>query len=148
MIQKTSLDQLPSNVQIVESNGYPTQAFVFYLLKMFRKANLDNSNLESLQSQITMLTKKHVSVTYDYLVTANGNYSILADASNSPINVTLPYPTSDKTISVAKIDSSSNAVTILPHGTEFIAGETSQVLLYSDEVLDFVSDGINWYLGG
>lgn len=49
-IQK--LDQLPSNIQVVDSNGYPTNAFVFYLLKMFKKALTDNQNISSLLDEI------------------------------------------------------------------------------------------------
>jgi len=49
-IQK--LDQLPSNIQVVDSNGFPTNAFVFYLLKMFKKALLDNQNMAALLAEI------------------------------------------------------------------------------------------------
>jgi hypothetical protein len=49
-IQK--LDQLPSNIQVVDANGYPTTAFVFYLLKMFKKALVDNQNMSALLAEI------------------------------------------------------------------------------------------------
>lgn len=52
MIIKTPLDQLPSNMAIVDERGYPNQAFVFYLLRMFKKAQNDVLNFEALQKEI------------------------------------------------------------------------------------------------
>jgi hypothetical protein len=51
-VLNTKLDQLPSNIQIVNSNGFPTTAFVFYLLKMFQKSQSDNQNFSSLLAEI------------------------------------------------------------------------------------------------
>ncbi len=190
MIQKTTLDQLPSNIKIVESNGFPTQAFVFYLLKMFRKAQLDILNFDALQKEIddtqtgaglgtdgeyspdttahyitealslfnadqkldTMLyntIKRIVNVSSNYFAEV-GNYVLLVDASVGTVIVTMPDPVEaiGKTISVCKVDNSANTVTISPNFIELIAGETSQTLLYDGEVLELVSDGTNWYLGG
>jgi len=81
-----------------------------------------------------------------------GNLLVLADASSGAINVTLPDPAlcfSDNRsfmIGVTKIDSSTNTITILPYASETIVGESSQALLLDGEVLNFISDGINWQI--
>lgn len=52
MIIKTALEQLPANIRIVDNNGMPTQAFVFYLLKMFKRALNDEMNFDALQAEL------------------------------------------------------------------------------------------------
>lgn len=236
MIIHTPLDQLPSNLAIVDNRGFPTQAFVFYLLKMFKKAQNDVLNFESLQKEIddtqtgaglqtdgtysSDLTANYIAAAsslftadilldlalhylqievnnvedgaglnldgtytpdtlanyistaislkdadskldsklYDIIqrvvtITANytalvGNYSIFADATAGSITVTLPAASTATAfiIGVTKIDASANSVIITGTGTDTIAGEVSQSLLYDAEVLNFVSDGTNWQL--
>lgn len=51
-IIKTTLDPLPSNIQIVNDNGYPTPAFVFYLLKILKRSENDVLNLQALSKEI------------------------------------------------------------------------------------------------
>ena len=81
-----------------------------------------------------------------------GNLLILADASSNAINVTLPNPIlcfSDNRsfkIGITKIDSTINKVNILPYGSELIVGESQQDLRREGEVLNFITDNINWYL--
>lgn len=78
---------------------------------------------------------------------------IIADATSGAINITLPNPTTclinsvSYTIGITKKDSSLNIVNILPFASELIVGESQQELQVQGEVLNFITDGINWYLG-
>ena len=79
--------------------------------------------------------------------------NVLANTTNGKINVTMPNPANcffnnrSFKIGITKIDSLNNKVTILPFNVEMIALETSVELLGSQEVLNFITDGQNWYLG-
>ncbi len=73
--------------------------------------------------------------------------TILADASSAAITVTLPDPASypDEALSIKKIDSSANAVTVAPHGSETIDGAASVTLANQWDSVTVKSDGTNWY---
>ena len=79
--------------------------------------------------------------------------TVLVDASTGPVTITMPFPEEcfngnrSLRFAVHKIDSSSNAVTILPSGSALIVGEASQDLQLEGEILNFITDGTNWYLG-
>jgi len=81
------------------------------------------------------------------------NQTIIADAAAGVINITLPNPAlslinnRSYKIGVTKKDISTNKVNILPFGTELVVGETLQFLDVDGEVLNFITDGTNWYLG-
>ena len=94
-------------------------------------------------------------------VTKTTNYTlttqdavILGDATSGNIIITLPSPTlcydavgfGSIVYNISKIDSSANTVTIAPYASETIAGDTSFVLAYQNEVLSLVTNGVNWYL--
>jgi len=93
-----------------------------------------------------------VSKTIDYSVTVESQ-TILCDASSNDIIITLPNTSqsliSNKSISVgvSKIDTSNNEISIVGSGGALVAGEASQRLYYQNEVLNFVTDGTNWWLG-
>ena len=61
--------------------------------------------------------------------------------------VTITLDKDAKTISISKIDTTSNIVNILPFGGETIVGDSSVELLEEGEVLNFITNGTNWYLG-
>ena len=86
--------------------------------------------------------------------TVTANYSmiwadeaILADASGGAITITLPNPAAypNYEVMIKKIDSSANAVTIAPHGTETIDGASSLTLSSQNDAKRLRSDGSNWY---
>lgn len=86
--------------------------------------------------------------------TVTTNYSmiwadetILADASGGAITITLPDPTSypNYEVMIKKIDSSANAVTVSPHGTETIDGASSMTLANQNDAVRLRSDGSNWF---
>ena len=80
------------------------------------------------------------------------NQSVFANASAGAINITMPSPAAcfadnrSYRIGITKIDSTANAVNILPNGAELIAGSVSEFLDLQSEVLNFITDGTNWYL--
>ena len=96
---------------------------------------------------LALLTNTVVKITDDYAVPL-GNYSIMANAATKEIEVTLPLASEFENyiVGITKIDSSSNIVRILPTDSDTIADEAFQDLLVDNEVLNFISDGINWQL--
>ena len=86
------------------------------------------------------------------VVTKTSNYTasngdcVLADASSGAITVTLPSPSSNAIVNVKKIDSSTNAVTVEPNGSETIDGSSSKTIDTQYESYTFISDGTNWYI--
>lgn len=69
------------------------------------------------------------------------------DASSGPQTVTLPAASeSSARISVKKTDSSGNAVTVVPSGSDTIDGATSKSLPNQYDSVEVVSDGESaWY---
>ncbi len=92
-------------------------------------------------------------VTTNYQVTTADSV-ILGDTTSGNIVITLPNPSTSWdagniasiVYNISKIDSSANTVTIAPYASETIAGDTSFVLAYQNEVLSLVTNGVNWYL--
>jgi len=85
-------------------------------------------------------------VTTDYTMTW-ADETILADASGGAITVTLPDPAAypNYEVMIKKIDSSTNAVTVAPHGTETIDGASSLTLANQNDAVRLRSDGTNWF---
>ena len=72
---------------------------------------------------------------------------ILADAASASITITLPDPSNTRrNITIKKIDSSANAVTINPYDTETIDGDSSYSLSSQYQFITLTSDGSNWYI--
>jgi len=82
--------------------------------------------------------------TGDY--TASENDIVLADASGAPLTVTLPAPSESVVVTVKKIDSSSNAVTIATPGSETIDGDSSRTLTAQYVSREITSDGTNYFI--
>lgn len=53
ILNNSKLDQVPTNIQIVDSNGVPTQAFVFYLMKLLKKSTTDNTNFDTISGVLS-----------------------------------------------------------------------------------------------
>ena len=75
---------------------------------------------------------------------------VLSDATLGSIVLTLP-PAGDATavgalITVKKIDSSANTVTITPDGTETLDGGGGYALTVQWTAVTIVSDGSNWFV--
>ena len=76
---------------------------------------------------------------------SSGDY-VLVDASSGNITITLPEPSKATQVDVKKIDSSTNAVTVEPNGSETIDGSSSKTIDTQYESYTFISDGTNWYI--
>ncbi len=78
--------------------------------------------------------------------------NVLINASSGNINVTLPNPVDcfsanrSYRIGITRTDTSDNIANILSHDGELILNDASQTLLAS-EVINLVTDNINWYYG-
>src|SRR4030065_132078 len=85
------------------------------------------------------------SVTANYTATLNDEV-ILANATADAVAVTLPTAVGNtgKKFVVKKIDSSVNAVTVDPNGSETIDGQATASVKNLDETIIVVSDGTNW----
>jgi len=72
---------------------------------------------------------------------------VLCDASSAAFTVTLPTAASSsaKRLYIKKIDTTSNAVTIDPNGSETVDSATSLVLSSTDTA-EIISDGTEWWV--
>lgn len=73
---------------------------------------------------------------------------ILANAVGGSFSVTLPAALGllGKKLTINKVDTSANSVTILRSGSDLILGEVSQVYIAPYTSVTWVSDGVsNWY---
>ncbi len=82
---------------------------------------------------------------YDVLVT---DYSIMCDCTNGAVTVNLPAAASftNRIINIGKTDSSSNAVTIDPNGSELINNELDAVFNVQHTVLSPQSNATGWQI--
>lgn len=89
------------------------------------------------------------------VLTKTANYTalgtddqILADATSAGFNVTLPAALGlkGKKLTISKIDTTSNSITILRSGSDLILGEIFQTYITPYTSITWVSDGVsNWY---
>ena len=93
----------------------------------------------------TILT--HTTKTSAYTVTLEDS-TIWVDASGGAITITLPTAVGigGKIINIVKVDSSSNAMTIDPDGTETINGELTSVTSIQYTSLTLQNNGSNWII--
>jgi len=79
---------------------------------------------------------------------------VIADAISNDVEIKLPNPANmiqnsrSKRVTVTRKDTSGYNVKILPYSSEDIAFESYQDLIRQGETLVFVTDGIDWYIGG
>lgn len=104
------------------------------------------------EDDIANLQTKILNKTADYQALEESQL-IIVDATTAETNITLPNPINSITdnvsfqIGITKKDTTVNKVVVLPFASELIVGETSQDLRLDGEVLNFITDGTNWYLG-
>lgn len=120
-------------------------------------SNYINSSI-SLADAIDLLDEaiacKIISVTSTYSASSTIDQNLLCNATTASFTVTLPDPTlyfnsvleTSKKIAITKTDTSLNVITISPFASELIVGESSQTLELQGEVLNFITDGTNWWL--
>lgn len=73
---------------------------------------------------------------------------ILIDASSGNVNVALPVASTcaHRHYYIKRIDSSTNSVTIIRSGSDFIDGQTSYPISFQYESFSFVSNGSGWFV--
>jgi hypothetical protein len=116
----------------------PTHPFAVALKEFFLEID------ETVGGNQELATRDVKAVTGD--TTAAPQDVILADASSQSITVTLPTPTEGYSVTVKRTDSSSNAVSIAPSGSETVEGSSSEALEYQFEAITVVSDGTDWFI--
>lgn len=71
---------------------------------------------------------------------------ILVDASSGPITITLPALIATDRVTIKKIDTTANGVTIIPPGSELIDGQSSQLIATAYITLALVNNNTNWFI--
>lgn len=141
------VNNIISGAGLAADGSYPGRSGTNYLdssNSLFKDGSLLDSALLELVTKVSSSTPL-----------SSTSQTVLADASLGIINLTLPNPIEffnqadgrSFRMAIHKIDSSTNAVNILPFSGELVVNEASQSLLYEGEILNFITDGINWYLG-
>jgi len=93
-----------------------------------------------------------ISQGYEQSVTATSNVTavdrqiVLGDASGGALTVTLPAVSDAQLVTVKKIDSSSNAVTIATPNSETIDDQASIDLVTQFSARELTSDGSNYFI--
>jgi hypothetical protein len=110
-----------------------------------------NENFDTLDgllktaSDTTVLTK-----TSNYTVTSSDRNSLIeVNATTGSLEITLPSAATLENgfvVSIKKIDSTTNTVTIDPVGSETIDGQTTVVLANQYDTINLVSNGVNWLI--
>ena len=157
--QATTIKLSPPPVKDrITSNDLPTIPLVRYLEQLssnnnniyseFNKIiNQVNQNIEDIEN----LQEKQVFITSDTDL-EEITQIVFADCTDGEVNIKLPKPTNmiidniSNSVSISKIDTSSNKAIILPYDSELIVNEASQELVLNGEILNFITDGTNWYL--
>jgi hypothetical protein len=140
-----------SNPIILDSSGKPTvDIYVTTSYKVVVKTSADvdvwtEDNITTIGQQITVSAK-----TSNYTVTVSDNDTYFTmDASAGARTFTLPAASSAGSgfrVRFKKIDSSSNAVTITPNGSDTIDGASSLSLSSQYSFATIVSNGTTWYV--
>lgn len=113
----------------------------------YSKLSLSNSIVKGDLTNAVFYETQAINPSSPYSVAA-GVQQIFWDASGGAKTVALPTAVgiAGRTITVTKTDTSFNAVTIDPDGTETIGGAATTTLNTVGESLTFTSDGSNWLI--
>lgn len=103
----------------------------------------------TLQVNGSSAIKTRTVTTSSYLV-AGDDHTLFVDATSGVIQVTLPdsslFP--GRTLTVKKVDTSVNAVTITPVGADLIDGAANASLVMPNEFMNLVSTSAGWAVVG
>ena len=102
-----------------------------------------NSPITSVFKGTRIIISKSVSANYSF---DNETETINVDASVGPITITLPLISNNigRLLTVRKIDSSVNVVTIVTIGPDLYQGSTTAILSTQYEVLSLDNNGTQW----
>jgi len=112
--------------------------------------NITNNNHENIHSRILCngsFATRVDTVSADTTLGVN-HHIVLVAASDGTKTITLPdaKPCAGRQYVIKKIDSSANAVTIVPQAGQTIDGQASISIVTQYDYRRVVSDGTNWYL--
>lgn len=68
------------------------------------------------------------------------------DCANGPITINLPAVKGKRTLHFKKVDSTGNAITLDPDGTEKIDGELTATINVQWTTVTIMSNGTEWYV--
>lgn len=132
----------------------PTQRAIRAFEKLF---DIIPPDLIEINTYLDAIRLQPNNVNADYTV-PDGNFLVLVDATTAPVTITLPDATmaffehhgvvTYYAIGVSKIDTSANAVTIIGQPGQTVVKESSQTLLFVDEIINLVANPntANWEL--
>jgi hypothetical protein len=115
-------------------------------------ADIAGTGLQDDGSNNLQIDSNAVAGGYSTAVTKTADYTaadrevVLADATNGNVNITLPSPSDGQLVTVKKIDSSSNAVTIVTPTSETIDGQSSITITNQFAARETVSNGTNYFI--
>lgn len=145
---QVELDNTQEGAGLGEDGYYLVNALAKYISEA---TSLNNADV-LLDTAIYDYTREYVNtVSISVGLTAVAQ-TVLVDATSGPINITLPPPVDcfdtgrSLRFGISKTDLTANIITILPNATELIVGEISQSINSEGDILNFITDGTNWYL--
>jgi len=140
----TDQDNKPRYCINEEDNTADYNVIEFNVLRDYATAALNIQGANSLARNNFGQNMKTVTADYSMIW---ADEAILADAGGGAITITLPNPASypNYEVTIKKIDSSANEVTIAPHDTETIDGASSLTLANQNDAVRLRSDGTNWF---
>ena len=145
---QNELDDTQTGAGLNSGGNYITPSTTQYIDSA---TSIYNSTL-LLDTAIYTYTRELITSVSANTALSENSQTVLVDSTSGEITITLPNPANmfasgrSKVIGVTKIDTSSNKVIIQPFASETIVGEASQSLSFDGEVLNFITNGTNWYL--
>lgn len=144
IVYDTNSDSPSSNIHtgsVAGTSATFTQADVTNSLTIGDSASINNSQIVTQATQTITPT-----TTQTGAYTANNRDCVLADGSGGAFTVTLPAVSTDVYVTVKKIDSSTNAITVATPNSETIDGTSSLSLSSQYDSSTIVSDGTNYFI--
>ena len=151
MVYKANkVSPIPVHDVLVDAKGIATLALIRFLQDL--KNDDVTSILNDLQEGIFKTRELVTTVTENHTLTSESQ-TILADATKGDITITLPDPITcfvdsrSFRFAIHKVDASSAKINIFPFDAEKVVFDKQQKLLAQGEILNFITDGTDWYLG-
>jgi len=125
-------------------SGDPEQLYD-YLRKLLIELEKEHRSIYQMSKDVGSSVSSVKQISSSYTCT-DSDRVLLIDASGGAVSVYLPSAgqVRNKLFTVVKIDSSGNAVTLTPAGSETINGSSSKSLSAQWDKTEVVSDGSNW----
>lgn len=138
---------LPVNYNVPATPNYESEIAFDRAKNKFLFSIEQNEGQEDFKWVTVSRTHTVVTVTSNYTVDSD-DYVILANATSTPIIITLPSATSAdlNEYNIKRINAGSNLVTILPQTGELIDGATSIAINFQYASIRVISNGTAWFI--